>query len=217
MLKFLQARLQQYMNHEIPDVQAGFRKGRGTRDQIASICCPTLPQPAPSRARTLEAGKRWARLAQARAASRPGLCAIAPGRRAGAPPLWQLARSFPVTGPQPLSSLRRAGNRASRPGHRALARSSLLRDWFPCAGAVLSLAQTHRGRPQTTSTRLYAGGELQGSPVWQALAGHKRSFPLAVVLPPPARGPGTLIPSAQRLVWAAKQPLGKAALGALFA
>ena len=70
---------------------------------------------------------------------------------------------------------------------------------------------------QTTSTRLYAGGELQGSPVWQALAGHKRSLPLAVVLPPPARGPGTLIPSAQRLVWAAKQPLGNAALGALFA
>ena len=51
------------------------------------------------------------------------------------------------------------------------------------------------------STRLYAGGELQGRPVGQALAGHKRSFPLAVVLPPPARGPGTLIPSAQRLVW----------------
>ena len=115
-----------------------------------------------------------------------------------------------------------------------------------CAGAVLSLAQTHRGRPQTTSTRalekemathssvlawrpglgqtlliaspktaglreisepqttstrLYTGGELQGSPVWQALAGHKRSFPLAVVLPPPARGAGTLIPSAQRFVW----------------
>ena len=46
-----------------------------------------LDAPAPSRARTLEAGKRWARLAQARAASRPGLCAIAPGRRAGAPPL----------------------------------------------------------------------------------------------------------------------------------
>ena len=38
MLKILQARLQQYMNHELPDVQAGFRKGRGTRDQIAS--CP---------------------------------------------------------------------------------------------------------------------------------------------------------------------------------
>ena len=50
---------------------------------------PTLPQPAPSRTRTLEAGKRWARLAQARAASRPGLCATAPGRRAEAPPLWQ--------------------------------------------------------------------------------------------------------------------------------
>ena len=38
MLKILQARLQQYMNCELPDVQAGFRKGRGTRDQITNIC-----------------------------------------------------------------------------------------------------------------------------------------------------------------------------------
>ena len=38
MLIILQARLQQYMNCELPDVQAGFRKGRGTRDQIANIC-----------------------------------------------------------------------------------------------------------------------------------------------------------------------------------
>ena len=37
MLKIFQARLQQYVNHELPDVQAGFRKGRGTRDQIADI------------------------------------------------------------------------------------------------------------------------------------------------------------------------------------
>ena len=37
MLKILQARLHQYMNHELPDVQAGLRKGRGTRDQIANI------------------------------------------------------------------------------------------------------------------------------------------------------------------------------------
>ena len=37
MLKILQARLQQYVNHELSDVQAGFRKGRGTRDQIANI------------------------------------------------------------------------------------------------------------------------------------------------------------------------------------
>ena len=37
MLKILQARLQQYMNHELADVQAGFRKGRGTKDQIANI------------------------------------------------------------------------------------------------------------------------------------------------------------------------------------
>ena len=39
MLKSLQARLQQYVNHEIPDVHVGFRKGRGVRDQIANICC----------------------------------------------------------------------------------------------------------------------------------------------------------------------------------
>ena len=38
MLKILQARFQQYVNHELPDVQAGFREGRGTRDQIADIC-----------------------------------------------------------------------------------------------------------------------------------------------------------------------------------
>ena len=38
MLKILQARLQQYVNRELPDVKAGFRKGRGTRDQIANIC-----------------------------------------------------------------------------------------------------------------------------------------------------------------------------------
>ena len=37
MLNILQARLQQYVNHELPDIQAGFRKGRGTRDQIANI------------------------------------------------------------------------------------------------------------------------------------------------------------------------------------
>ena len=38
MLKILQARLQQYVNHELSDVQAGLRKGRGTRDQIANLC-----------------------------------------------------------------------------------------------------------------------------------------------------------------------------------
>ena len=38
MLKILHARLQQYVNHELPDVQAGFRKGRGTRDQVVNIC-----------------------------------------------------------------------------------------------------------------------------------------------------------------------------------
>ena len=44
MLKILQAKLQQYMNHELLDVQAGFRKGRETRDQIANICWPLKKQ-----------------------------------------------------------------------------------------------------------------------------------------------------------------------------
>ena len=44
MLKILQARLQQYMDHELPDVQAGFRKDRGTRDQIANIHCKRVPE-----------------------------------------------------------------------------------------------------------------------------------------------------------------------------
>ena len=45
-LKIPQARLQQYVNHELPDVQAGFRKGRGTRDQIANISwIMTMPKP----------------------------------------------------------------------------------------------------------------------------------------------------------------------------
>ena len=39
MVKIFQARLSQYMNHELPDVQAGFRKGRGTRDQVTNIYC----------------------------------------------------------------------------------------------------------------------------------------------------------------------------------
>ena len=62
----------------------------------------------------------------------------------------------------------------------------------------------------------FPSGKVQALP--QATgAGHKRRIPVAVVLPRPARGAGTLIPSAQRLVWAAKQLLGSAALGALFA
>ena len=49
MLKILQARFQQYMNRELPDVQAGFRKGRGTRDQIANICWITKKARVPEK------------------------------------------------------------------------------------------------------------------------------------------------------------------------
>ena len=49
MLKIFQARLQQYINCEFPDVQAGFRKGRGTRDPIANICCIIVKKQESSR------------------------------------------------------------------------------------------------------------------------------------------------------------------------
>ena len=47
MIKILQARLQQYVNRELPDVQAGFKKGRGTRDQIVNICWSLKKQEFP--------------------------------------------------------------------------------------------------------------------------------------------------------------------------
>ena len=59
--------------------------------------------------------------------------------------------AFPVTGPQPLSSLRRAGNRASRPGHRALARSSLLRDCQE-QGSLVGCRLWRRTESDTTDT-----------------------------------------------------------------
>src|SRR5574341_208232 len=111
---------------------------------------PTLPQPAPSRARTLEAGQGLGRLAQHRAASRPGLCAIAPGRRAGAPPVWKLTRSFPVQACKhpPAASLFSPALRAlgSKPGTKVTARSSLIMGWFPCAVAVLG-SPNPQGKP----------------------------------------------------------------------
>ena len=55
MLKILQARLQQYMNHELPDVQAGFRKGRGTRDQTANISAGALRKQESSRKTSISA------------------------------------------------------------------------------------------------------------------------------------------------------------------
>ena len=79
-----------------------------------------------------------------------------------------------------------------------------------------SVTLSHKGFHPLSQGERQPPSQL-GGPVWQALSGHKRRIPLAVVLSPPARGAGTLIPSAQRLVWAAKQPLGNAALGALFA
>ena len=66
MLKILQARLQQYVNRELPDVQAGLRKGRGTRDQIANIrwiiekALLTMPKPLTVWI-TINCGKFWKR------------------------------------------------------------------------------------------------------------------------------------------------------------
>ena len=55
MLKILQARLQQYVNRELPDVQAGFRKGKGTRDQIANILAGPLKKQESSRKTSISA------------------------------------------------------------------------------------------------------------------------------------------------------------------
>ena len=52
MLKILQARLQQYVNCDLPDVQVGFRKGRGTRDKIANICWTSKKQESSSKTST---------------------------------------------------------------------------------------------------------------------------------------------------------------------
>ena len=65
MLKILQARLQQYVNCELPDVKAGFRKGRGTRDQIANICWIIEKQ---DNSRTTSAGS-WKKQESSRKAS----------------------------------------------------------------------------------------------------------------------------------------------------
>ncbi|CAD7006718.1 unnamed protein product, partial [Ceratitis capitata] len=82
------------------------------RHQSGTLTAPTLPQLLLPGANA----RSWAGLGEARphrAASRPGLCAIAPGRRAGAPPVWKLTRSFPVQAcqapAQPASSLPRSG------------------------------------------------------------------------------------------------------------
>ena len=53
MLKILQARLQQYVNHELPDIQAGFTKGRGTRDQMANVHWITEKQESSRKTSTL--------------------------------------------------------------------------------------------------------------------------------------------------------------------
>ena len=55
MLKILQARLQQYVNHALPDVQAGFRKGRGTRDQVANISAGSSKKQESSRKTSISA------------------------------------------------------------------------------------------------------------------------------------------------------------------
>ena len=80
--------------------------------------------------------------------------------------------------------------------------------------------RTHREAWHAAAPQLlaFSPGKEQAAGVWEtSLAPDWPQLRSAVVLPPPARGAGTLIPSAQRLVWAAKQPLGNEALGALFA
>ena len=102
------------------------------------------------RARTLEAGQGLRRLAQAGAASCPGLCAIAPGRRSGAPPVCKLTGSFPIQACKhpPVAGLFSPPCRTL--GFQAWAQSTawscLLRGCFPCAPVVLGSTNA-QGKP----------------------------------------------------------------------
>ena len=99
----------------------------------------------------------------------------APGRIAGAPPLWQLARSFPVTGPQPLSSLRRAGNWASRPGRRGIASPVAIRRG---EGAQRKRCRDPRCSPRgTPACRGTFGGRRKAVRDRLALQGGTGDFP----------------------------------------
>ena len=160
------------------------------------------------------------RLAQHRAASRPGLCAIAPGRRAGAPPVWKLTRSFPVQACKhppaaSLFSLRVRGiglqtwDQSNCPG---LTDHGLVPLRCGCAREPKRPGEARTAHPPASRRE----DSSREGPVWQALSGHKRSNTLAVELPPQARGTGTLIRSVRRLVWAGKPQLGNAAWGASF-
>ena len=122
MLKILQARLQQYMNRELPDVQAGFRKGRGTKDQIANICWIT------EKAREFQKNVHFCFIDYAKAFD----CV-------DHDKLWKILKEMGM--PDHLSCLLRnlyAGQEATvRTGHRTT-------DWFQigegvCQGCVLSL------------------------------------------------------------------------------
>ena len=136
----------------VTDTEAWRPSGHGVPKSQAPVTSPTLPQPAPSRARTLEAGERWASLAQARAASRPGLGAIAPGRRAGAPPLCPF-------GPRSQASLQKAQGPGvcklpKPPASRALCQAKRApRAAFPSSCLA---AQTKRWAPGQNTSRISA-------------------------------------------------------------
>ena len=92
---------------------------------------------------------------------------------------------------------------------RGLAGAELVGEAAVEVAAAAVVAAAGPGRVAVAEAAVTLAGALKAVGVE---AGHKRRIPLAVVLPPPARGAGTLIPSAQRFVWVAKQPLGNAAL-----
>ena len=122
MLKVLQARLQQYVNRELPDVQVGFRKGRGTRDQIANICCII------EKAREFQKNSYFCFIDYAKA-----FACVDHNK------LWKILQEMEI--PDYLTCLLRnlyAGQEATvRTGHGTT-------DWFPigkgvCQGCILSL------------------------------------------------------------------------------
>src|SRR5574340_1713826 len=113
---------------------------------------------------------------------------------------------------QPASSLPRSGHWAPNLGPNycpELTDIGLVPPRCGCAREPKRTGEARTAHPPASSRE----ASSREGPVWQALSGHKRSNPLAVELPPQARGTGTLIPSVRRLVWAGKHQLGNAAWG----
>ena len=138
MLKILQARLQQYMNRELPDVQAGFRRGRGTRNQIANICFLGIKE----KAREFQRNIYFCFMDYAKASA-----------SVDQSKLWKILQEMRI--PDHLTCLLRnmhAGQATVRTGHRTM-------DWFKLGKNYIKAVYCHSAYLNHMQSTLY---EMQG-------------------------------------------------------